>query len=31
MSRSLAMDGNDAETWYAMGRLRYTKGDMATR
>jgi Flp pilus assembly protein TadD len=26
MSRSLAMDGNDAETWYAMGRLRYTQG-----
>ncbi|HEX6496060.1 MAG TPA: tetratricopeptide repeat protein [Acidobacteriaceae bacterium] len=26
MSRSLAMDGNDAETWYAMGRLRYTEG-----
>jgi Flp pilus assembly protein TadD len=26
MSRSLAMDGHDAETWYAMGRLRYTQG-----
>ncbi len=26
MSRSLAMDGSDAETWYAMGRLRYTQG-----
>lgn len=26
MSRALAMDGNDAETWYAMGRLRYTQG-----
>ena len=26
MSRSLAMDGNDAETWYAMGRLHYTQG-----
>lgn len=26
MSRSLAMDGNDADTWYAMGRLRYTQG-----
>jgi Flp pilus assembly protein TadD len=26
MSRSLAMDANDAETWYAMGRLRYTQG-----
>jgi Flp pilus assembly protein TadD len=26
MSRSLAMDGNDAETWYTMGRLRYTEG-----
>jgi Flp pilus assembly protein TadD len=26
MSRSLAMDGNDAETWYAMGRLHYTEG-----
>jgi Flp pilus assembly protein TadD len=26
MSRSLAMDANDAETWYAMGRLRYTEG-----
>jgi tetratricopeptide (TPR) repeat protein len=26
MSRSLAMDGNDAETWYTMGRLRYTQG-----
>jgi tetratricopeptide (TPR) repeat protein len=26
MSRSLAMDSNDAETWYAMGRLRYTEG-----
>jgi Flp pilus assembly protein TadD len=26
MSRALAMDANDAETWYAMGRLRYTQG-----
>jgi tetratricopeptide (TPR) repeat protein len=26
MSRSLAMDANDAESWYAMGRLRYTQG-----
>ena len=26
MNRSLAMDGNDAETWYAMGRLHYTQG-----
>jgi Flp pilus assembly protein TadD len=26
MSRSLAMDANDAETWYTMGRLRYTEG-----
>jgi Flp pilus assembly protein TadD len=26
MSRSLAMDANDAETWYTMGRLRYTQG-----
>ena len=26
MSRSLAMDDNDAETWYTMGRLRYTQG-----
>jgi Flp pilus assembly protein TadD len=26
MSRSLAMDGSDAETWYAMGRLHYTQG-----
>jgi Flp pilus assembly protein TadD len=26
MSRALAMDTNDAETWYAMGRLRYTQG-----
>ena len=26
MSRSLAMNANDAETWYAMGRLRYTQG-----
>ena len=26
MSRSLAMDASDAETWYAMGRLRYTQG-----
>ena len=26
MSRSLAMDGNDADSWYAMGRLRYTQG-----
>jgi Flp pilus assembly protein TadD len=26
MSRSLAMDSNDAETWYTMGRLRYTQG-----
>ncbi|HEY3987778.1 MAG TPA: tetratricopeptide repeat protein [Acidobacteriaceae bacterium] len=26
MSRSLTMDRNDAETWYAMGRLRYTEG-----
>jgi len=26
MSRSLAMDGGDAETWYAMGRLHYTQG-----
>lgn len=26
MSRSLAMDPKDAETWYAMGRLRYTQG-----
>ncbi len=26
MSRSLAMNGRDAETWYAMGRLRYTEG-----
>jgi Flp pilus assembly protein TadD len=26
MSRSLAMDGNDADTWYTMGRLRYTQG-----
>jgi tetratricopeptide (TPR) repeat protein len=29
MSRSLAMDGHDAETWYAMGRLRYTQGRYA--
>jgi Flp pilus assembly protein TadD len=26
MSRSLAMDEKDADTWYAMGRLRYTQG-----
>jgi Flp pilus assembly protein TadD len=26
MSRSLAMDANDAETWYTMGRLRFTQG-----
>lgn len=26
MSRSLAMDSSDAETWYTMGRLRYTQG-----
>jgi Flp pilus assembly protein TadD len=26
MNRSLAMDGNDAETWYTMGRLHYTQG-----
>jgi Flp pilus assembly protein TadD len=26
MSRALAMDANDAETWYAMGRLHYTQG-----
>src|SRR5882757_1751627 len=26
MNRALAMDANDAETWYAMGRLRYTQG-----
>jgi Flp pilus assembly protein TadD len=26
MNRSLEMDGKDAETWYAMGRLRYTQG-----
>jgi Flp pilus assembly protein TadD len=26
MSRALAMDANNAETWYAMGRLRYTQG-----
>ncbi len=26
MSRALAMDANDAETWYATGRLRYTEG-----
>jgi Flp pilus assembly protein TadD len=26
MSRSLAMNASDAETWYAMGRLRYTQG-----
>jgi Flp pilus assembly protein TadD len=26
MSRALAMDANDTETWYAMGRLRYTQG-----
>ena len=26
MSRALAMDANNAETWYAMGRLRYTEG-----
>ena len=26
MSRSLLMDANDAETWYTMGRLRYTQG-----
>jgi tetratricopeptide (TPR) repeat protein len=26
LSRALAMDANDAETWYAMGRLRYTQG-----
>jgi Flp pilus assembly protein TadD len=26
MSRSLAMDSNDAETWYTMGRLHYTQG-----
>jgi Flp pilus assembly protein TadD len=29
MSRSLAMDGRDAETWYTMGRLRYTQGRYA--
>jgi Flp pilus assembly protein TadD len=26
MNSSLAMDGSDAESWYAMGRLRYTQG-----
>jgi Flp pilus assembly protein TadD len=26
MNQSLAMDANDAETWYAMGRLHYTQG-----
>jgi Flp pilus assembly protein TadD len=26
MSQSLAMDAKDADTWYAMGRLRYTQG-----
>lgn len=26
MSRALSMDANDTETWYAMGRLRYTQG-----
>ena len=26
MSQSLAMNANDAETWYTMGRLRYTQG-----
>jgi Flp pilus assembly protein TadD len=26
MNKSLTMDGSDAETWYAMGRLRYTQG-----
>jgi Flp pilus assembly protein TadD len=26
LGRSLAMDANDPETWYAMGRLRYTQG-----
>lgn len=26
MSRSLELDANDAETWYAMGRLHYTQG-----
>jgi Flp pilus assembly protein TadD len=26
MNRSLALDGSDADTWYAMGRLRYTQG-----
>jgi Flp pilus assembly protein TadD len=26
MSQALAMDAKDADTWYAMGRLRYTQG-----